>query len=102
MDRARERANAALRRSGIPRERWLGRAPIAPETREAFAATVAEEDYLALRERGLSFPRALPPLLRRAVDRTAIRRALVAHGILHFKRRRIPPPIKSTILDRSA
>jgi transposase InsO family protein len=101
MDRARLRANTAeRRRKGRAEERWLARGSIGDGLRAAFDATVAREEQAALLERGLPPPKCLPVLLRRAVSRDAIRRALVAHDLLHFKRRRDPQPIKHTIVDK--
>ena len=100
MERARQRANTALRRhSGVAEELWLSRSAIGAEARAAFAATVERERLAALVERGLSPDQPIAKLLARAVNRDAIRRALVAHDILHFKRRLIPLPIKHTIAD---
>lgn len=103
MERARKVANTARRRQkGAAEETWLKRSPITPETRAAFAETIERENLAALAERGLAPGVELRALERRAVNRDAIRRALVAHGILHFKRRLIPHPIKSTIVDKAS
>ena len=100
MDRARLRANTALRRhSGVAEELWLSRSAIGAEARAAFAATVESEELDELAARGLAPDERLAALTRRSVMRNAIRRALVAHDILHFKRRLIPPPMKHTIAD---
>ena len=100
MDRARLRANGAARRNGrVPEEAWLARSPISEETRVAFAATVESEELDELAARGLAPDERLATLTRRSVMRNAIRRALVAHDILHFKRTLIPLPIKHTIAD---
>ena len=101
MERARLRANTAeRRRNEAADECWLARGPIGEDLRAAFGATVAREELVALAERGLPAGQALPTLLRRAVSRDAIRRALVAHDMLHFKRRLHPQPIKNTIADK--
>jgi len=101
MDRARLRANNVVRRrKGVAEEVWLARRRIARDGREAIAATAGSEEPNVLQERGLVPGRRLLTLLGLAVHREAIRRALVAHGILHFKRRLIPLPVKSGITDK--
>lgn len=103
MERARREANAALRRRvGVAEELWLAREPIGEDVRRAFTATVAREELAVLSERGLGAGDDLPVLLRRAVSRQAIRRALVAHGILHIERRLDPPPINTMTEDNAA
>jgi len=103
MDRARLRANTAVRRrKGVAEELWLARCAIGEHARTAFSATVEREKLAALAERGLSPSQKLPALLQRTVSRVAIRRALVAHGILHFTRRLLPQPIKDMIADKCA
>ena len=88
MDRAREIANTRRRRKkGVAEDAWLRRLPITSEEGAASAETLARETLAALEERGLTPGQKHPVLKRRAVERDATRRALVAHGILHFKRR---------------
>jgi hypothetical protein len=101
MDRARLRANTAgRRRKGKAEEHWQARGPIGEDLRAAFGATVASEELVALAERGLPAGQALPTLLRRAVSRDAIRRALVAHDMLPFRRRLHAGTIKQTRVDK--
>jgi transposase InsO family protein len=102
MDRARLRANTRARRRKAPAEDlWAARPCMGAELRAAFAKTVAEQEREVIAERGFLPARLLPPLLRRAVNRQAIGRALVAHDLLHFKRRRFPLPINPTIVDKN-
>jgi transposase InsO family protein len=103
MDKAKDSANnARRRRGGVARNVWLARDRVTPESRSAFAATVGAEEIAALQERGLERAQELTTRQRRAVHRDSIRRALVAHGILCFKRRSIPLPIKSMIVDKAS
>jgi hypothetical protein len=71
----------------VAEDAWLRRLPITSEEGAAFVETLARETLWALEERGLTPGQEHPVLKQRAVDRDATRRALVAHGILHFKRR---------------
>ena len=101
MEKAKESVNnACRRRGGVARDAWLAREPVTQETRSAFAATVLAEEIAVLTERGLERAQELSIRQRRAVNRDSIRRALVAHGILCFKRRSIPLPIKPMIVDK--
>jgi transposase InsO family protein len=78
-----------------PDEVWQTRVPLSPEQRAAFAASLEPQRGRARHE--LAYPETGPlaPLATRAVDRVAIRRALVEHGLLTFTRRRFTPPIQS-------
>ena len=94
--------NARRRRGGVARHTWLTRDPITQETRSAFATSLRAEELAALLERGLERAHELTARQRRAVHRDSIRRALVAHGILCFKRRSIPLPITSAKMDKAS
>jgi len=61
---------------------------------------VEAEEIAVLKERSLERAQELTTRQRRTVNRESIRRALVAHGILCFKRRSIPLSIKSMIVDK--
>jgi transposase InsO family protein len=99
VEGARQEANAQARPRGrrgpTPDEAWASRCAARAEERDAFRTTVAALRPEARRERGLSETEAGTEVERRGVDRVAIRRALVAHGLLLFTRRRIPLPIRS-------
>jgi len=94
---ARLEANATARPRGpsgpTPDEAWAGRAAIAIRDRESFGDLVEAQRCLARCELGLSPTGPLPVMTARAVDRIAIRRALVERGLLLFSRRSIPQRI---------
>jgi hypothetical protein len=76
-------------------EAWADRPALTPLVRQAFSSTVSLQLERAKAELGIA-PEA--PLGRKedmSIKRTAISRALVAHGFLQHRRRRIPLPIKS-------
>ncbi len=103
MARARSLANDyAPRGQRSHRERWETREPISPELRDAFLATVAREEATAREEAGCPPTGELRPARRRVIERTATRRALVAHGVLQFRRRVIPKPIQLLRADKFA
>jgi transposase InsO family protein len=84
-------ANATARPQGetgpTPDELWSTRRPITAGERALFQDTV-------LRQREELGPKTeLSGKEERRMQREAIRRALVEHGILLFSRRRIPQPI---------
>jgi transposase InsO family protein len=88
---AQSEANATARPQGetgpTPDELWQARRSITPEDRRLFQEIVLRRrDELGEKE-GLSNTE------ERRMQREAIRRALVEHGILLFSRRRIPLPI---------
>jgi transposase InsO family protein len=88
---AQAEANATARPQGetdpTPNELWQTRRPITPEERELFQATVQQK------REDLGEKEDLSNKEERRMQREAIRRALVEHGILLFSRRRIPQPI---------
>ena len=99
VEGARLMANETARPGGFhrptPNERWRIRLLLSSEERERSQAAVAERREQARKELG-----CLPGIdpgraMAAAVDRRAITRALVAHGILNFRRRRISLPIFS-------
>jgi transposase InsO family protein len=106
VEAARLMANETSRPGGFhsptPNERWRIRLLLSREEREAFRASVE-----SLRKNvGMEFG-CLPgidpgPAMRASIDRRALTRALVAHGILKLRRRRITLPIcihKSEIIS---
>jgi putative transposase len=76
-----------------PYDAWLNRTPITQAQRDALHdcyATLAAEEYAR---------RGLPPMTRlqhqeqASIDRVAISHALIEHGFLLIRRRRITPPV---------
>jgi transposase InsO family protein len=94
---AREQANATSRPRGPNQPTaghlWQARTPITPEERSRFQDTVARRRLQARRETGKTIEEQLTTRELRSLDRQAIRRALVEHDYLVFRRRRIPLPI---------
>lgn len=76
---------------------FRARTPIADDARAAFRCAVDRERTEARLEQGHSEETSLGLAAQAAIDRVAIRRALVEHGILTFTRRPITPPLKSHI-----
>jgi transposase InsO family protein len=93
---AQAEANATARPHGpkgpTPDELWQARRRLSREDRSQFAASVAQQRIEARATEGWATDDPLPARQQRAVDRQAIRRALVEHGYLLFRRRRIPQP----------
>lgn len=83
-----------------PRQAFVARKTISREARDAFRCAVAHEQQQERIRRGYTSDADLDHAAQAAIDRVAIRRALVEHGILTFTRRSITPPIKSQILLR--
>ncbi|MFH0909902.1 MAG: transposase family protein [Planctomycetota bacterium] len=73
-------------------EVWRARSRITPELRAAFQATVFEEETRERAAWGLAPGAVADPKVEAEIKRTAISRALVAHGILRIRRRWIPLP----------
>jgi hypothetical protein len=92
---AQAEANALARPEGpAPQEQWEARRRLTPAERELFAETVARlRDEESARE-GRATEGAPGAAAARRIERVAIRRALVEHGLLLFSRRRIPLPIR--------
>jgi transposase InsO family protein len=96
VESARVVANTAARPRRLhgrtPAEVWEARRARTPVERAQFQATVDRFRTEAMSEQGLT-PEALPWNKQAAIDRVGFRRALVAHDLLLFQRRRIPPRI---------
>jgi transposase InsO family protein len=94
---ARLEANATARPRGpagpTPDESWAARASIATGERVSLGRLVEDHRWTARCELGLPPTGPLPVFTGRAVDRIAIRRALVERGVLLFLRRSIPQTI---------
>jgi transposase InsO family protein len=95
LDAAQEQANAEpnSRRPGPSRAQvWEARTLATAEERTSFGEAYRREEELARREkRHPDGPLTRPQ--QAAVDRIALRRAMLARDYLEFRRRRISPPI---------
>jgi transposase InsO family protein len=95
---ARQEANQTARPWGVngptPEEAWQGRVPITAAEREAFAETARRLEGEARQEQGHPPAGPLGPAAQAAVNRAALRRALVAHGLLRFTSRHRPAPVR--------
>jgi transposase InsO family protein len=67
-----------------PEQAWLGRRPVLPTMRAAFAAVVHRRQMEARLEQGFPPDGPLPPPLQAAVNRTALRRGLAEYGLLEY------------------
>jgi hypothetical protein len=98
VEAAREQGNQLARPWGAhgasPEQVWQGRAPLGAVGRESFRASVATLEQEERSRRGWAPEQELGHTEEASVMREAIRRALVAHGLLLFTRRRIPLPIR--------
>ena len=94
---ARMEANATARPHGpagpTPDEAWAARPSLTTDQRRSFRRSVEGHRDNALREWQELHTASRSVLSERAVDRVAIRRALVEHGLLVCSRRSIPPSI---------
>ena len=94
---ARLEANATARPRGLhgptPDELWQLRSSIAVNDRVSFRRQVEDERCIACSAMGGSVTGPWSVMTERAIDRVAIRRALVEHGLLMCSRRSIPPSI---------
>jgi transposase InsO family protein len=92
---ARAQANATARPQGdtgpTPEEAWTAHRPISASARALFRAAVAQQRQEICVQHGCQKPDAGTPAAR-VIDRQAIPRALVEHGFLLYRRRRIPLP----------
>ena len=86
VEAARLQANQTARPRGLrgltPEEAWQGRRLISSEERAAFMETVGRLEREAREEQGFPLEVALDRTSQAAVNRVALRRALVAHGLL--------------------
>jgi len=97
LEAAQVAANTATRprrlRGLTPEQVWEARAALTEEQRASFRATVEYYRREERSQRGLPLEGLLCRTEQAAIDRVAYRRALVAHDLLLFRRRRIPPRI---------
>jgi transposase InsO family protein len=108
LDYARHQTNRNSRshKRGEPSREvlWRLRPRIKPQERQAFLDSVIEEESRALSAEKASSPERIPfQRLFANLRRQAIRRALMAHGILHIHRRgRIPLVLQSLFAAKMA
>jgi transposase InsO family protein len=76
-----------------PEQVWESRPALTADERAAFLLTVEQYRTEESTRRGLPDQALLSRTQQASVDRVAYRRALVAHDLLLFRRRRIPPRI---------
>jgi putative transposase len=96
VEAARLQANASHPRrlkGQTPEQIWQSRPALTATERVAFAVTVQQFRAEECALRGLPAQGLLSRTQQASVDRVAYRRALVAHDLLLFRRRRILPPI---------
>jgi hypothetical protein len=97
VEAARLVGNATIRPRRLkgltPDDAWRQRGRLTVEYRDKFQATVESYRPGARCEMGLPLHQDLTRVEQAKVDRKAITRALVAHDLLLFTRRRIPAPI---------
>ena len=97
LELGRQQANHTTRPWGlhgpVPRERWLGRNPIQPEDRERFRAICARWREQVIIAKELTPEQLDREITARCVQRAAVSRALVEHGLLIIRRRVVRPPI---------
>jgi hypothetical protein len=97
VERAQQIANHVHRPCGYhgltAGEVWRGRAPITAAERAAFGRTVRRQRHRARDELGYPQDQPLGRKAQAQIDRLAIRRACVEHGLLTWTRRSITPPI---------
>jgi transposase InsO family protein len=93
---AQAEANATARPHGAngptPDDAWSARCPLTDAERALFGAAVAQHREDVRRQGGWCDATELASAEARAIDRQAISRALVEHGFLLYRRRRIPLP----------
>jgi transposase InsO family protein len=95
---ARQQANEVARPWGAhgprPAQVWESRQPISRSEGESFQSSVKHMEQEQRAAGGIPMDANLEHYQQAAIDREVIRRALVAHGLLLFTRRRVPTPIK--------
>jgi len=98
VEAARQEANATARprrlHGATPDDVWFARRPLTEVERDQFHATVGRMRQEVRVEKCLPVIGELSRNEQAGVDRVAIRRALVAHDLLVFRRKSIPAPIE--------
>jgi hypothetical protein len=102
IEAARLMANETARPRGTPKQSWNGREPVTPVVRAAFHETYSRLECES--RQALGFPRQidLGRVIQPKVDRIAISQALIAHGFLFVRRRRLSLPKKRRFWRRIA
>jgi hypothetical protein len=99
LEAARLLANEMSRPQGLngpsPKTAWEGRQRVSDALRLSFNETYIRLEKEARVELGFPPDKDPDPASQAKIDRVAIPRALVAHDLLFFRRRRISPPIKA-------
>jgi transposase InsO family protein len=101
LEAARHEANTARPRrlrGATPDDVWFQRRPLTEYERDLFQVTVRDLQCDVRAEKCLPLIGELSRTDQASVDRIAIRRALVAHDLLVFRRKSIPAPIKRLIV----
>jgi len=90
-------ANATARPFGrngpTPEDVWRDRIPVGEEERKEFQKTYRRRYSEECSLRGLPWTTAIEPMEKASIDRVAISRALIEHGYLGLRRKRITAPI---------
>ncbi len=98
LEAARLQANTTSRPQGpscpTPEEAWGVRLPIRKETRVEFIREVERCRAAVRQEAGMAVDEIIDAPTASRCERKAIARALVARGLLHIRRRRVPLPLK--------
>ncbi|HYG74972.1 MAG TPA: hypothetical protein VEK08_08225, partial [Planctomycetota bacterium] len=101
VEAARLQANETARpwghNAGTPDIRWIERESISSEERFAFLTAVETHKIQVMQELGLRPDGLQTQKNVRSIEREAITRAVVAHGLLSVRRSRITLPIKSAL-----
>lgn len=103
VEAARLQANELARPWGhnadTPDTAWVARSPVSTENRAAFAACVQHVEAEERHQRQQQLLEGIPlgPRDEKSCRRVAISRALVAHGLLSFRRRRFALPINRAV-----
>jgi transposase InsO family protein len=90
-------ANSLVRYRGRrPADVWSERTPIRSSERASFQLATERHRFIERTEQKLNMEEHLDHWRESALDRNAVRRALVEHGYLLFRRRRLPPLVRGT------
>ncbi len=97
LELARLQANHTARPWGVngpvPNDRWLARRPITAHERARFRASCDRHRQTVIEDLGLLPEHIEREFMARSVQRAAVSRALVEHGLLIVQRRVVRPPI---------
>ena len=90
VSEANETTRSWNRNGDSPAERWRSRIAISNDERERFMTCYRDHQQRERAERGISDDVHLQHYEQASIDRFAISRALIEHGYLQVRRRRIP------------